>query len=299
MTTEILVARARLLLATRVFFAERGFTEVQTPLASAEVIPETHIEPVRTSDGLFLQASPEMHMKRLLCGGSGPIFQLGKAFRDGEHGRLHRREFTLLEWYRPGDDMRAGIRLLDEFIRAVLRTPPCEQTSYRDAFWRACRVDPFNSDLRHLASMCGTGAAAQRLGRDEVLNLLLAGRVEATLGRGAPEVLYHYPESQAALAATTTDALGLCVAERFELYHRGVELANGYHELTDATVLRARLQETNRARVDRGRDALPLPEALLCDMQQQGLPRCAGVALGFDRLVMLATGAESIGAVIA
>lgn len=292
-----------LLQTTRRFFAERGFAEVHTPLALPEVIPERHIEPVRTADGLFLQASPELAMKRLLCdagsgAGSGPIFQIGKAFRDDEHGRLHRREFTMLEWYRPGDDLRAGMQLLDEFVQATLGTPPCMRTSYRDAFWRACRVDPLNATSRVLAGVAEDlevsidGVAD--LSRDDWLNLLLSHAVEPSLGRDGPEIVYHYPASQAALASTATDAIGIEVAERFELYCRGVELANGYHELTDAAELRRRLVEVNQQRQAEGRRALPLPESLLADMGSKGLPPCAGVALGFDRLVMLAAGATSL-----
>ncbi|MEM9187065.1 MAG: amino acid--tRNA ligase-related protein [Planctomycetota bacterium] len=305
MKLDLLGKRSELLETTRAFFRERGFTEVTTPLACDEVIPEAHIEPVRTADGLFLQASPEMEMKRLLCaaekkGGSGPIFQICKAFRDDEHGRLHRREFTMLEWYRPGDDMRAGMDLLDEYIQAALGGPPCKRTSYRDAFWRACGVDPLNGDLAGLAAAGGQPPAT----RDGLLNVLLATRVEPTLGQGgSPELVYHYPAIQAALAATTLDPLGIEVAERFELYASssggaGIELANGYHELTDDAELRRRLVEANEQRLADGRAALPLPERLLADMRSPGLPACSGVALGFDRLVMLAAGAEDIGEVI-
>ncbi|MEM6331130.1 MAG: EF-P lysine aminoacylase EpmA [Planctomycetota bacterium] len=309
MNAGFLRERAELLQTVRAFFAARGFLEVDTPLACDELIPEAHIEPVRTADGRLLQASPEMHMKRLLCavhrrGRAGPIFQLCKAFRGEEHGRLHRREFTMLEWYRPGDDMRAGMDLLDEFTQATLDTPPCLRTSYRDAFWRACRVDPMNSDRRTLAGDAGDAAVdmAPGVGRDELLNLLLAQRVEPTLGAEAPEIVYHYPATQAALACTATDVAGVEVAERFELYYRGVELANGYHELTDAAELRRRLEQVNDDRRAHGRDALPLPERLLAEMapadNQAGLPPCAGVALGLDRLLMLAVGAESIGEVM-
>ncbi len=297
MKRDYLRKRSKLLATTRAFFHERDFLEVQTLVACDEVIPEAHIEPARTADGLFLQASPEMHMKRLLCHDSGPIFQIGKAFRDDEHGQLHRREFTMLEWYRPGDDLRAGMDLLDEFIQTMLGTPACKRTSYRDAFWNACGVDPLNGDYGELVRV-GDGIDKRFVNRDDALNFLLATQVEPTLGRQAPEILFHYPESQAALAATATDALGIEVAERFELYYRGIELANGYHELTDAAELRRRLEEANIVRAREQRTPLPLPESLLADMASPGLPPCAGVALGFDRLVMLAVGADDIGDVI-
>lgn len=304
MKPEYLRRRSELLTRVRAFFCERGFAEVETPLALPEVIPETHIEPVRTADGLYLQASPELAMKRLLCDGSGPIFQICKAFRDDEHGRLHRREFTIVEWYRPGDDLRAGMDLLDEFVQAMLDASPCKRTSYRDAFWQFAQIDPLNAtnhalwqkQLEHEAIAPALNAA--KLGRDDRLNMLLADVVEPRLGEEQPEILYHYPASQAALAGIATDAVGVEVAERFELYYRGVELANGYHELTDADELRARLEQVNRHRTVEGRPVLPLPKSLLAAMTSPGLPPSAGVALGFDRLLMLAVGASSIGEIM-
>lgn len=294
MKQKCLEARAELLARLRAFFAARGFLEVQTPIASREVIPERHIELFRNSDGRYLQASPEMHMKQLLCEGAGPIFQIAKAFRAEEAGALHATEFTMVEWYRGGDDMAAGMDLLDELVQVVLGAPPCKRTSYREAFLEHAEVDP-------LAPSAVRTAARGLAGHDDIddlLNLLLASNVEPQLGAGRPEILYHYPASQSALATTTTDEHGAAVAERFELYCRGVELANGYHELTDAGVLRKRLEEANVARAADGRKRLPLPETLLQSMEANGLPPCAGVALGFDRLLMLAVGAESIAEVM-
>ncbi len=290
-------ARADLLQRLRRFFVERGFLEVDTPIASVEVIPERHIELFQSSDGGYLQASPEMSMKRLLCGGSGPIFQVARVFRAEERGTLHASEFTMVEWYRPGEDMAAGMDLLDELIQATLGTPPCRRTSYREAFQQHAGVDPFvGSTVRtaaeELALLDGPHSGPDET--DELLNLLLATVVEPQLGADRPELLYHYPATQCALATTTTDKQGHAVAERFELYYRGVELANGYRELTDAEELRRRLALVNQQRIADGRATLPMPEALLADMRSPGLPASAGVALGFDRLLMLALGASTI-----
>jgi lysyl-tRNA synthetase class 2 len=296
--------RAELLDRLRQFFIERGFLEVETPLVLPEVIPELHIDPIRTADGQFLQASPELAMKRLLAAGSGPIFQVTKSFRAGEYGALHGPEFAIIEWYRPGDDMDVGIALLGELLHALLPdAPPYIRTSYREAFQRVLNVDPHSATVNELASVAEQHGVAKpqamdNADRDEWLNLLLATRIEPRLGASAPEILYHYPASQASLAATTHDQHGTEIAKRFELYWQRVELANGFYELTDAAVLRHRLTQVNSARVADGRDELPMPETLLAAMDG-GLPASCGVALGFDRLVMLAVGAKEIREVMA
>ncbi|MCO6046467.1 EF-P lysine aminoacylase EpmA [Aeoliella sp. ICT_H6.2] len=294
MTSAILKRRAELLANVRQFFSDRGFTEVATPRVDVEIIPELHIDPFEAPGLGYLQASPEMHMKRLLCAGSGPIFEIAQCFRRGERGKLHRPEFTMIEWYRPGDDMQAGMGLLDELLQQMLGTPTATRTSYREAFQRSVGIDPHTAPLEQLQKKAGEVLDD----RDELLNLLLARHVEPALGSGAPELLYHYPASQSALAATTIDEQAVQVAERFELYHGGVELANGYHELTDPVELRERLAIANEGRTEFGRPTLPLPEMLLAAMTDPGMPPCAGVALGFDRLLMLAVGAESIDEVV-
>jgi lysyl-tRNA synthetase class 2 len=311
--------RAAMLARLRQFFAERRFLEVETPLLDDEIIPEPYIEPFVVprqsrglswkppaqpgndgrADHLWLQASPEMHMKRLLAEGLPAIYQVTRSFRRGERGAFHNPEFTIIEWYRAGDRTAEGFALLDELCQDVAGAPPAEQTTYEDAFRRHVGVDP------HCAACAELAAAAGRLGvavpealdrndRDEWLNLLMAMRVEPQLGAERPEVLCEYPASQSALAATVVRPDGVEVAERFELYWRGVELANGYYELTAAAALRARLEAVNRRRAADGRPALPLPERLLAAMESPGLPSCTGCALGFDRLFMLTCGAATI-----
>lgn len=318
---ERLRQRAAMLARLRGFFVDRGYLEVETPVVDAEIIPELHIEPFGVGEvagvssdapagrwpaatGGFLQASPEMHMKRLLCEGLPAIFQVTRSFRYGERGAIHNPEFTMVEWYRTGDGMTAGMDLLDELCQAVAGSAAATRTTYAEAFRTHAGVDAHRATCDQLA------AAAQRLNvavpegihaddRDEWLNLLLADVIEPRLGADRPEILYDYPATQSALAVTATREDGTLIGERFELYWRGIELANGYHELTDAVALRARLEEVTRQRTADNRPALPLPERLLAAMTNPGLPPCSGCALGFDRLAMLACGAKSIDDVMA
>jgi elongation factor P--(R)-beta-lysine ligase len=286
----------------REFFDECGFLEVETPLLAPQVIPELHIEPV-AAEHWFLQASPELHMKRLLAAGATATYQVTRSFRNTERGQLHNPEFTIVEWYRIADDMQTGMDLLDALVQSLLGTPPARRTTYADAFKQHLGLNAHTASAEELASaatnaMIAVPAGIHHSERDEWLNLLLATRIEPQLGRDRPEILYHYPATQSALAKTVQSAEGPEVAERFELYCRGIELANGYHELSDATELRRRLEAVNAARVAAGRRSLPMPEKLLAAMEH-GLPPCTGCALGFDRLAMLAIGATSIDEVIA
>jgi lysyl-tRNA synthetase class 2 len=299
----VLAKRSDLLRRLREFFYELGFIEVETPLLADEVIPELHIEPFRVEGDGFLQASPELHMKQLLVAGAKAIFQVTRSFRQGERGQFHNPEFTMVEWYRVGDDMTAGMDLLDELTQLLLKTPPANRTSYAAAFQEHIGLNPRSASLDQLATAAEAANIAvpdglDRSNRDEWLNLLLALRVEPRLGRDRPEILYHYPASQSALAKTAVDPTGHQVAERFELYYKGIELANGYHELPDAAELRKRFEAVNAARQNDGRGALSLPIEWLAAIAN-GMPACTGVALGFDRLAMLSISARSIDEVIA
>ena len=292
--------RATLLKQLRRFFDERGFFEVETPLLSRDTVVDRHLHPIhvdrqqvtgKQADAqsvMYLQTSPEFAMKRMLVAGADAIYQICKAFRAGESGSQHNPEFTMLEWYRVGDDMLQGLQLLEELVQSILDTKPATRISYRTAFRNATGLDPFTASIDQLACF---SKLESELERDEHLNVILSRDVEPELGRDAPESLYHYPASQAALAKTIL-ADGVEVAERFEIYYHGVELANGYHELLDPDELIARNDKTNQQRVLDGKPRLPAESRLLAAMRG-GMPACAGVALGVDRLLMLALQGKS------
>ena len=300
--------RSELLRRVRAFFEQRDFLEVETPLLSVETVIDTHLEPVEVtlpgeSRSRFLQTSPELAMKRLLSGDAPDraeaIYQVTRAFRGGEAGARHNPEFTIVEWYRLGDGYTEGKRLLAELAQALFDADAVDEITYREAFVKYAEFDPFavdTAELPSIATAAGLAVPAQ-MGddRDAWLDLFLSEVVAPNLGTERPTILCDYPASQAALAKLSVD--DPAVAERFELFYRGVELANGYHELCDADELRERFETANTQRVADGRRALPLPEQLLAAMDS-GLPACSGCALGFDRAVMLAVGAKSLGEVM-
>ena len=304
---ETLQARAAMLGRFRDFFATAGVLEVETPILSQAAVTDPALASLRTRAGclgqpLYLQTSPEFPMKRLLAAGSGPIYQICKVFRDDERGRRHHPEFTLLEWYRPGWDHH---RLMDELaglVRAALARPdlPVERIPYRDLFRQRLDLDPWTAttaDLRAAALAAGIADAADLdLDADAWLDLLLTHRLESGLGGGGMTFLYDYPPTQAALSRIRPDSFS--VAERFELYIDGVELANGFHELTDVAEQRARFAADLAAREHGGQVIPPLDERLLGALSA-GMPACAGVALGLDRLLMTAVGALHIDEVLA
>jgi len=303
--------RADLLRKFRAFFDEREFFEVETPLLSADTVVDRHLDPLAvrlpsTVDGdvtspMWLQTSPEFGMKRLLAAGAEAIYQVTRAFRCDERGRLHNPEFTIAEWYRVGDDLRAGMDLLAEVAGTLLGADDVDRISYGEAFERYAGIDPHGADLSALRAAAQQHQLTIPVGYDHVdrdhwLDLLLIGCVEQRLGHGRPAILYDYPASQAMLACVREGDPQ--VAERFELYVDGVELANGYHELLDADELRRRNQVANQQRHEDGKPVLPESSRLLAAMDH-GLPNCCGVALGFDRLVMAAIGARDIRDVMA
>jgi len=312
-TRERLLLRSQLLKRLRAFFDGRGFLEVETPLLSADVVVDRHLDPFavpvnsRGTDRVrYLQTSPEFAMKRLMAAGIGPIFQVSRAFRREESGPWHNPEFTLIEWYGPGDDLAAGMTLLVEVVKTLLvetrlAFEEAERLSYQQAFQRWVEIDPLaasGEQLREVARRHKLTVPESLVAddRDGWLDLLMSELVQPQLGQARPTVLWGYPPSQAALARVTSGSVP--VAERFELFLRGVELANGYHELLDAAVLRQRNEVNNRARLADGKAGLPVESRLLAAMES-GLPACAGTALGFDRLVMLVAGATSIEEVLA
>jgi lysyl-tRNA synthetase class 2 len=308
--------RAELLKAVRQFFDDRGFLEVETPLLSHDTVVDRHLDPLpvtlfsdpREPDRgpkLWLQTSPEFGMKRLLAAGAATVgrgspdpalmalYQITRAFRGGEIGPLHNPEFTMVEWYRVGDDYDAGTQLLADLADQILSLGPAERLTYREAFLRYAGIDPFAAGELPAALTKELSPGADR---QTALDYLLTTRVEPHLGQRRPTILHDYPASQSALARVRDGDPP--VAERFELYVRGVELANGYNELLDPSVLRQRNRANNELRAADGKYTLPLDSRLLAAMDQ-GLPACSGCALGFDRLVMVATGATSLGEVMA
>jgi len=300
---ETLTLRAALLAAIRAFFASRNVLEVDTPLLCSAGVTDPAIESLLVEQGnalsgvRYLQTSPEYAMKRLLVAGSGPIYQIAHAFRDDESGRRHNPEFSLLEWYRPGFDHHD---LMDEVAALVCELLGREDTnriSYRDLFRQAVGLDPFTADMASLeaAARAVTDTGSLQGPRDFWLDLLLTHVVEPSIAESGLVFVYDYPASQAALARIDQGD-DVAIAQRFELYVDGVELANGYWELTDAAEQRERFLSDNRIRRERGQPERPLDENLLAALAA-GMPDCSGVALGIDRLVMLATDASDIGRV--
>ena len=301
-TLSALKHRAAMLAAAREFFADRGVLEVETPILSAAAVSDPHIESLATrvagmAAPAYLCTSPEYAMKRLLAAGSGDIYQICKVFRDAERGRWHNPEFTLIEWYRLGFDDAALMNEVEAMIGRLLAPhrslEPAERLSYSAALQRHAGVDAYDAsdgDLTEAARRHGIVCDAE-LDRDAKLDLLMGLVVGPRLGVDRPCFVWDYPESQAALARLKP---GLPpVAARFELYLNGVELANGFHELANCAVQRARFDQELTQRRSRGQLERPLDEHLLAALAA-GMPDCAGVALGFDRLVAIALGAPRI-----
>jgi lysyl-tRNA synthetase class 2 len=278
--------------------------EVETPLLSAATVSDLHLHSISCrldatqGEIRYLQTSPEFAMKRLLAAGTGPIYQIARAFRDGEAGSRHNPEFTLLEWYRPGWDHHELMDEIDDLLADVLGTPPADRLTYAQAFLGHAGFDPHQasiSDLEDRVAHIGV-RDLEDLDRNDLLNLLLTHVVEPNLGRGRPACIHDFPAAQAALARVRPGDLPL--AERFEVFVNGVELANGYHELIDPTEQLSRFRADLAERRRRGLTAVPIDERLLAALEH-GMPGCAGVALGVDRLVMLKAGVDDISDVIA
>jgi elongation factor P--(R)-beta-lysine ligase len=333
-TLGMLRLRAELLEFTRAFFRSQGFWEVDTPILSRDIVVDAYLEPFVTrvdsgtdcrkaspQDELFLQTSPEFAMKRIVTAGADAIFQITHAFRRGEIGERHNPEFTIVEWYRTQSTYHEQMDLVEELVAGFFdrvhavreryaaelpalqpaRPPrPFPRLTYDRAFELAVGrsvVGLSAADLAGLAKTLGVDAPPG-LAPEDVdgwLNLLLALRVEPTLAQSPALFMYDYPPGQAALARIRTDAHP--VAERFELYLSGVEICNGYQELTDADELRGRIAAQAALRRRDGNRPLPA-ESRLLDAMDSGLPECAGVALGFDRLLMSAVGAQTVAEVM-
>ncbi|NLO79872.1 MAG: EF-P lysine aminoacylase GenX [Xanthomonadaceae bacterium] len=307
---ENLRRRAEILASVRRFFAERGVLEVETPVLIGSAAADPNLAsfsvpysgPGAPASGrLWLQTSPEFAMKRLLAAGSGCIYQICRVFRPDERGRRHNPEFTMLEWYRLGYDHHRLMAEVTELVSVILGPRPVEVLSYREAFRRFAAIDPFQCATAELKAR----AAAQSIplpaladdDRDGWLDLLFSELVSPRLGQGTFSYVCDFPASQAALARLRMDG-EVEVAERFELFIDGMEIANGYHELTDPAEQRRRFERERARRQAAGQPESGVDERLLAALAA-GLPACAGVALGLDRLVMVAVGASHIDEVMA
>jgi len=301
--------RAELLAKIRRFFEEKGVLEVETPAMSHATVTDVHLHTFQThfvgpgfSDGqpLYLMTSPEFHMKRLLAAGSGSIYQIGKAFRNEENGRHHNPEFSMLEWYRTGFDHHDLMDEMDELLQLILDSGKAVRTTYQQAFLSVLEVCPLEAsmeELKHVAGKLGLSDIANKeQDRDTLLQLLFSVGVEPRIGQQSPAFVYDFPASQAALAKINHNDPR--VADRFEVYFKGIELANGFHELDDADEQLARFVEDNQHRLKMGLEMQPIDYNLI-EALKAGLPACAGVALGIDRLVMLALDCDHIDQVTA
>ena len=296
-TMATLRQRSRVLAKLRDFFQQRQVMEVDVPLLSRATVTDHNIDSIQARNAdvaAYLQTSPEYFMKRLLAAGSGDIYSLGKAFRDAENGRRHNPEFTMLEWYRCGWDEH---QLMDEVAELIVSLVPetgVRRYSYADVFIQHLQVDPHFADLadlQRMAVIAGSEAWADET-RANCLDLLFSVLIEPQLDDGLV-LVYDYPVCQAALAKCAEDSQGRQISRRFEGFLNRVELANGYCELTDAAEQASRFAEDQRLRKLSGKAPVTADSQLLAAMEA-GLPECAGVAMGVDRLLMQLQGADSI-----
>lgn len=301
--------RAHILKQIRDFFAARGVMEVDTPLMCHTSVTDPFIQSIpalfapthaqHNEIRYYLQTSPEYAMKRLLAAGSGAIYQLGKAFRQGEVGRIHNPEFTMLEWYRPRFDHHALMDEMDDLLQLILKTEAAERKTYAQLFASFLQIDAHHASVEELAACArqkNIAVSGTIEDRDTWLDILMSHSIEPQLGKDKPVFLYDFPASQAALARLQPTQPP--VASRFEVYYRGTELANGFHELQDAKEQRRRFEKNVAERKRLGLNALPIDELFLAALEH-GLPDCSGVALGIDRLIMLAIKSDRLADVLA
>jgi elongation factor P--(R)-beta-lysine ligase len=301
----VLQDRAFMMAQARAFFAARNVVEVDCPILTRGASVDSHIDLLPACyagcETRYMHSSPEFGMKRLLADGMGDIYQLSHVFRDGESSSKHNPEFMMAEWYRLGMSFETLIEETLDFVRLFLGPLPGQIITYREAFIKYAGFDYVHATIPFLLQYLHKRdihpyAGIENEGKDAHLNIILGAFIEPHLGNGELSVLSHYPSTQAALAQTRWHG-DEQVAERFEIYYNGLELANGYHELTNASEQRKRFEEANRARKSLKKNELPIDEAFLAALEK-GMPDCCGVAVGFDRLMMLRHGTSQIGDVI-
>ena len=306
---DALKARAEMYTKIRHFFAERNVLEVETPILSQAAVTDVHLASVQVQRHIhgklntqYLQTSPEFPMKRLLASGSGAIYQICKVFRDDEHGRKHNSEFTMLEWYRPSLDLKGLMHETADLLEVCLAHRFGEVRpyilSYKHAFQDRLDINPLQATLKQLKETANRVGLNLDLGNDRLayMDLLFSHFVEPSLGFDAPVFLTDFPPEMASLAKVKTDEEGELVAARFEVYIEGLELANAYDELLDAAVLAARFDADNAERAQQGLPVIPTDQYLLAALPN--MPECSGIALGIDRLLMVAMNKMKIEQVI-
>ncbi|MCD8543182.1 MAG: elongation factor P--(R)-beta-lysine ligase [Gammaproteobacteria bacterium] len=300
---DALKARSRIITQLRSFFNQRKILEVDTPLMCAAGTTDVYLDSMvitssKNSDDdiRYLQTSPEFCMKRLLTAGIGDCYQICKAFRRDEIGKYHNPEFTLLEWYRINCDHHQLMDEMDALLQYILKSQPAKRISYRDLFLEYLGIDPHKLSIKQLIKVDPDVCKALNPltdTKDDYLMLLLSQHIEPTLGLDRPCFIYDYPASQAALSKIRDKKY----AERFEVYIHGVELANGFHELQQANEQLRRFQEDNKKRKILNKPTVQIDYALI-NALEHGLPNCAGVALGVDRLIMIALEKEKLSDVL-
>ncbi|MBA3603448.1 MAG: EF-P lysine aminoacylase GenX [Parachlamydiaceae bacterium] len=301
---KILRDRSKMLAAARQFFYSRNMLEVDCPLITSAASIDAHIDLIPTEHKTgkrYLHSSPEYGMKRLLTEGIGDIFQLAHVFRQEETGTKHNPEFMMAEWYRLGFTFEEMMNETLDFVRVFLGPIQGCILSYHDAFQNYVGIDPYKSSCQDLLKILNDHqlplySGVEEESKDNLLNLILGMLIEPHLGKDNLIALAYYPASQAALAKTRLRPEG-DVAERFEVYFQGIELANGYHELADPKEQRIRFNEANLERKNLGKETLPLDERFLGALEK-GLPDCCGVAVGVDRLMMLRHQVKNISEII-
>ena len=305
--------RAELLKGIRQYFDDHSVLEVETPMLSGAATVDVFIDSFQVEykplgegypKDCYLHTSPEFAMKRLLAAGSGDIYSLGRVFRNGEAGGRHNPEFTMLEYYRVGMDQQTLMDDMTALLGSVSAFVEVSRVSYSDIFSQYLGINPHTATLSDLTKLVYRHVDAQLndLDRNDCLDLLFSTVIEPNLGKGSPETLagvyvYDYPASMSALARIHKDKEGYKVAARFELFINGVELANGYHELTDATEQKTRFINEQEKRQAQGYPVYPYDQNLIAALEH-GLPDCAGVAIGIDRLLMLMLGKKAIADVV-
>lgn len=312
MKWQVAKSRGNVINEIRDFFKNKNVIEVETPSLSTGTVTDPYLEAFSTqynyldnsdinqSQQLYLQTSPEFHMKRLLASGYGCIFQICKAFRHEDSGRYHNPEFTLLEWYRIGFNQHDLIAEIDQLLSTVLKSPKSEKISYQDLFIKYVSIDPLTASFNQLYQVIKLhGKAADWLYQsndsDLLLQFIFSEIIEKNIGLSRPCFVYNFPIAQASLAKECVEDNR--VAQRFECYFKGVELANGFNELTDADIQIMRFEQDNSKRQQLGLVTKKIDENFIKALQS-GLPECAGVALGIDRLMMIALDKSAIEDVI-